>query len=253
MSINADDLREFIEEELARNTTHHKWRGKGIPIRRTSWYTNAHRSDIQEIGKKYGCHTCLSKLHKDRDQPWVGDHIPPTSLSKNLRLTLSVDLNPTVLFPQCHDCSSRQASLIKGLNAMRAGDALKFLNNNPDEKCFILGVRDPIPGNCVSSSGPKVTSNEGQEIQKIGSKQGCHTCNGKVPARTYHADHSFPKEFCTPYMESVFDKLGLLYPIDFDLKPQCPRCSSNQGGSVSWVAQLAKEFAREQKVPVYKW
>src|SRR5450631_3437969 len=40
----------------------------------------AQRELIQVSGEAYGCHTCLTKISADRNQPWTGDHNPPTNL-----------------------------------------------------------------------------------------------------------------------------------------------------------------------------
>ena len=84
---------------------------------------------------------------------------------------------------------------------------------------LIFGAVKRTPGSYVISSGPKVTAAEGLGIQRLGVRIGCHSCGTKIPRFTYHADHIVQQEFCTSYMERVFDRLGLDYPEEFELRP----------------------------------
>lgn len=238
--LNKDDLKQLILAEL--NQTKPSWRGKGIPIKLTQFGLSKKLRDlVNEQGYNHGCHTCLTRVEADSDQPWVGDHIPPTELANKycLELLPKWDYN-RYLFPQCHQCSAKQSGIVKSVqNGMGLGsldsEELKLLGKDRDIK---------VGQNCIKSSGPKVSDPEGKQIQNLGIQQGCKTCSTKFPTDKYIADHSFPQEFCTAYMEMLFSHLGLPYPKSFDLRPQCAKCSGHQGGKMLKISIEAQEYCR---------
>ncbi len=236
-------LKRLIEAQL--NQTHRHWTGTGLKIRRNQFSLRPdQRVHVQGIGKVHGCHTCRTKLESDKNQPWVGDHIPPTNLSSSAKLAQKCR-KEVYLFPSCHSCSNQQAALVRQLK------------NNPTKKLtarerkMIHGGRKSDRG--IRTYGTKVSVYEGVLIQDLGEREGCHICGTKYPVDTYISDHTFPQELCTTYMEQVFDLLDLDYPTQFELRPQCTRCSSNQGGKVLQVRMLAMKFARENGITVYKY
>ena len=243
-------LKRQILNEL--DQTDEDWPGgdAGVLITRTTFALNTNlRLQTQALGALHGCHTCLVDLDTDSDQPWIGDHIPPTNLRPAARRVLGCDRWPTVLFPQCDECASEQSALVRALNS------------NPDrvltagERRLVLGGRSRTRGGfCIQASGPRVSSNEGIRIQALGLRNGCHSCRTAYPRSVYHADHVVPQEFATTYMEQVFNDLGIPYPEDdeFLLRPQCPRCSGQQGGSLRRISALAIKFARIKSILVYK-
>jgi len=154
-----------------------------------------------------------------------------------------------VLFPQCHDCDYQQGALVRRLGGNRGA----ILLSSNYEKKLIFGGKPKIPRYCIRATGPKVKPNEGNRIQKLGARNGCHSCGAQVPTTTYHSDHTFPQEFCTHYMEQVFDVLGLAFPQNFELRPQCPRCSGDQGGAIRRIRTLALRCAKANGITAYKF
>ena len=129
----------------------------------------------------------------------------------------------------------------------------KWQNLEPRGKALILGGWKPDPpNNCIPTEARKVDANQGKFIQKVGEKWGCHSCGSRYPASGYHADHIVPQEFCTPYMEPVFEQLEIPYPETFELLPQCPRCSGKQGGDMAKITRLARSFANRNGIVVYE-
>jgi hypothetical protein len=263
----ARQLKKDIRRELS--DTHEDWYGLEYPnemltISRNYYYpSEIDRFIIQQLGNSFGCHTCRTFISTDRNQPWTGDHIPPTQLRAGVRTwaegQLGFNGGQQVLAPQCSGCSSRQAALVKSLNAMPLiQHAIDFLNDalHRDEKKLILGGKQFLVGtNCVQATGPKVTQTQGRRVQHLGERQGCHSCGTLYPASVYIADHIVPKEFCTTYMPQVFEVLGI-HEIDWDeleLRPQCPRCSTRQGGKISTISVRALQFARTVGITVYKY
>lgn len=263
----ARQLREDIQRELF--DTHENWYGLDYPdemliIRRNHYYpSETEKFVVQQLGEAFGCHTCRTFISTDRNQPWTGDHVPPTQLRNGLRTWAEGQLgfNPgqQVLAPQCTACSSTQAALVRTLNSLPlVQDAITYLTNpvHDDEKKLILGGKQFLVGtNCVQATGPKVTQTQGRRIQHLGERQGCHSCGTAYPASVYIADHIVPQEFCTSYMPQVFEALDL-DEIDWDeqeLRPQCPRCSTRQGGQMSSIRKRAVDFARSVGIPVLKY
>lgn len=253
-----EDLKRLIEAELARNKTKSGWGGTGVEISLTQFsLTPQQRQQVQDIGNAHGCHTCGTRIGLDPDQPWIGDHYPPTNLPEKMKDGLIWD-EVVRLRPQCDDCSNKQAGIVYKL---RRSKKLKDLS---DDELKLVGchkymggphfcVLKPAKNTSIVSNGPTVSASEGLAIQTLGGKLGCHTCGARFPRAIYHADHAFPQEFCTNYMEVLFDHLGLPWPTKFELRPQCPRCSGNQGGNMRWIAEEAVAYARDVLgIPVYK-
>lgn len=261
-------LKALLLEEIEANKSRLGWGGKGVPIRFNQFsLTPKMKSDTNEQGLVHGCHTCPSHVEIDADQPWVGDHFPPTELKKHARAALDhvfggnlCSSKTQVLRPQCNDCSNRQAGLVRRLNTMTGSEIVTWLTKDQEE-CFdvlglIRGVDEPKVGtNCIQATGPTVTPEQGKWIQMLGIQDGCHSDpSHKVPVTIYHADHTWPQEFCTSYMEEVLKHLGLLQhkPQQQELRPQCPRCSGNQGGKLSNISKVAKQFAKQNDIKFYK-
>lgn len=252
--LTRSELKKLIEEELKRNKSAPTWQGKGYPIARNQWGLDASmREEVNDQGVKHGCHTCLTKLEVDSDQPWIGDHIPPTELKYLQCMSLmSKDWDgERYLFPQCHTCSGKQSALVR---ALKNGKKQLSDLTATEKKLLGKGYRFNSTKKCVESSGPKVTQTEGVLVQDIGSRSGCHSCGAKVPVTRYHADHTFPQEFCTHYMEELFAHLGLEYPKSWELRPQCPRCSGNQGGNMKKIRDEAIDYCRNVlNMTIYKF
>lgn len=230
--------------------TSKKWKGtRTHRIRRNQVkIPDAIRKAVNVTGGQFGCHTCLTLIKNDRNQPWIGDHIPPTQLKQSARTHYGCSVN-TVLFPQCDDCASAQSTLVRRLNSCKG----QFPMLTPRQKKLIKGgmsLNKSIP-----ATGPKVTQGQGLIIQSLGVRNGCHSCGREYPKTTYHSDHVFPQEFVTSYMPQVFQLLGITVP-DFnnlEVRPQCPRCSNRQGGKVGRIAIMAREYARNNGIVVYKY
>ena len=236
-------LKKLIRAQL--NNRYKHWTGTGVEIKRTTFHLNAgHRQRVQDIGQIHGCHSCGTKVDQDSNQPWVGDHIPPVNLTARARLYLGCP-GKTYLFPQCYSCANAQAQLVKRLNANPR------IQMSGYEHELIFGGRDRSRG--IRTYGKKVSVSEGEQIQRLGEREGCHSCDSKNPASKYIADHTFPQEFCTTYMSTVFESLGISYPDRFELRPQCPRCSTRQGGQMRRIRMLAMEYAKKNRITTYKY
>lgn len=243
----AQVLRRKIMAEI--NQTSPKWKGPKIhKIRRNqARVPTALRNAVNMTGGQFGCHTCLSIIRHDRNQPWIGDHIPPTNLSPAARKHYGCS-SKTVLYPQCDVCASAQSALVRKLNACKGN----FPALTARQRKLILG--GGLPHKHIKATGPTVSAGEGISIQSLGVTNGCHSCGRKYPRSTYHSDHVFPQEFVTSYMPQVFKLLKIDLP-DFnnlEVRPQCPRCSGHQGGKVNRITILAKKYARDNNVVVYK-
>ncbi|WP_263381536.1 hypothetical protein [Granulicella arctica] len=264
-------LRQLLLEEFQSNTSKPAWvaaGGTGIAIRWNQFsLTPQMKAATNEIGQRLGCHTCNTRLEIDADQPWVGDHFPPTELNISARAALDVafegkDVNAKtyMLRPQCNSCSYQQAATVRRLNSMTSTEIVKWLNSDANMKLevfmLINGVSEGKVGvDAIQSSGPKVTSTEGYRIQQLGIANGCHSDpSHRFPANTYHADHIWPQELCTSYMEQVLLHLNLLNhrPAQQELRPQCPRCSGNQGGKLKQIADYAQQYATQHNITFYK-
>ena len=93
--------------------------------------TQSQRHKIQELGYRYGCHTCgkryLKVVNKVKNSyfmnvftkppyikvDYVGDHQPPKALVNRLNKDAIVE---SFLFPQCKPCSWKQASRVRMAN-----------------------------------------------------------------------------------------------------------------------------------------
>jgi hypothetical protein len=237
-----------------------------------------HRKSIQTAGKEYGCHTCGSRLVDDNNQPWTGDHNPPTQLNSRVKEALFEGWAHDRkgwrgLLAQCDKCSSLQGGLVSKLNIIESQNKKsekKELAGKLDEFLKDPGLKEPgLPpevakkiikggrGPTIGASGSTVTQPEGLAIQKEGLAEGCHSCDSRVASHTFHADHVPPAEFHTNYMEEVCNYLNMhLEVMDLMkkplLRPQCKRCSGAQGGA-AWLAKRARDYGRDvMRIAVYK-
>jgi hypothetical protein len=228
------------------------------------------KADVNEIGRQHGCHTCNTRLEIDRDQPWIGDHFPPTELKGHARKALaelsgdtSFTGNTQLLFPQCHACSGQQSALVRKLNTMNYSDILKWLKADQNELSDVLhltsGWTQIQKGQtCIPASGKIVSACvciRGPENSDHRGRKGLPQSPGHdVAALVYHADHTWPQEFCTAYMDEVMKRLNLSHikPARQELRPQCPRCSGNQGGKMSQIAKKALAYAADNGITFYK-
>lgn len=261
-------LYDLLVEEIKSNQSRGDWKGKGVVVSFNQFsLTPKMKSDCNEQGTVHGCHTCDSHVEVDKDQPWVGDHFPPTELKAHACKALAelfgsklLVSQKQILRPQCNDCSNQQAALVRKLNNMTTSEIMNWLGKDEGELfwtlCLIQGAEPPSVGkNCIFSSGPKVSETEGKQIQILGIRDGCHSDpTHKYPVTKYHADHTWPQEFCTSYMDDVFKALKLIQhkPKQQELRPQCPRCSGNQGGKLSQISKLALAFAEVNGITFYK-
>lgn len=247
-------LEKTLRDDLAREAEYIftlKVITEGVEIPTGLTPTDAYRERIQTQGKANGCHSCGKKAATDKDQPWVGDHVPSTGLSSalqdDIRKKKAIADGKTHLFPHCHPCSHAQAQVVR-----THGAAAKLSAVPSTDRKYLVGTKAPTAANCIDATGETVTASQGDEIQRLGVANGCHCCGTRYPAPDYHADHVFPREFCTSYMEQLFKALGLAYPSTFYLMPQCVKCSSNQGGTLTHLAKRAQRLARDLRIAVYK-
>ena len=260
------DLRRRVGLEL--NQTHRGWIGKTKKIRgkllRVRIRANQfkalphHKETVNQMGRIFGCHTCLTHAHRDRNQPWIGDHIPPTELKEGVRDWICEQKGRSkgtqVLFPQCHRCSSQQAAKVRFLNSLTTEEAKLRIQGDQNLYNLVVSPKTITTKNCIPATGRRVSVPEGKKIQKIGVRDGCHSCGTLYPAPDYDADHIIPVEFCTSYMPKVLKSIGYrLTDDDYQLRPQCKRCSSHQGGKMSAIRKLGVEYARRKGIECYKY
>lgn len=191
-----------------------------------------HREEIQILGFRNKCHTCAADILTDADQPWIGDHIPPTEWH-------AAGNGPRVLYPQCDRCANEQAVLVRALNAGQA-----ITPNGHQQKLLTGGDGESIP-----ASGPRVSAEEGRQIQALGIANGCHSCGSHVSCHTYIADHEPAVLLYSPTFLSFAEEMGLPQ-IDTDriyLVPQCRRCSTNQGGTLANLRRQMNELESERR------
>ena len=100
--------------------------------------TPKQRTMIEQMGRKWGCHTCGSRMYlksaksatTGKSWRFAGDHMPPKSVAKHMNemWVRKVGLLPKVNFrfyPQCVSCSSAQGSLLS-----KAGSNLPGLSTS---------------------------------------------------------------------------------------------------------------------------
>ena len=274
--ITPGEKKDFKELLLKVFDTHPNWKGVGVqgasvPIKTTRFRAaEDNRADVQDTGAANKCHTCLTDITTDRNQPFIGDHIPPRQIhacyaSKDLDEIMPKDWDKGfVLLPHCDACAAEQSALVKRL-CWKGSIADQYDLLTVKEKKLITGGR---VGKIKGTSG-NVTEDQGLQVQAEGLKRGCHSCAGgerKFPNKIYHADHFPPAELLTSYMGKLIKHLemqdikvdptgltiGMLLkkPV---LRPQCARCSHQQGGLASKLRWMSMELARKAKIMVYKF
>jgi len=247
VNIDTSSLISLIKTELSES--HPQWQGgKGVVLDMKSEYVNVskdHKVEVNALGAKYGCHTCNTILASDKDQPWVGDHIPPTNLSSSVLTDLGFKSSTRFLYPHCDKCCELQSALV---NALNSGKKSASTLTSAERNLVTTGLATYTG---VASSGSSVSQSEGLQVQALGDTHGCHSCGKKAAKEKYHADHCPPKEFYTSYMPQVMKTLGFNEITEFRAKPQCPKCSNAQGGYMNKVTAMAKEYARSIGIKVY--
>lgn len=81
--------------------------------------TTSQRALIEKMGRRWGCHTCGSRMLFSRfgKNKFVGDHMPPKSVADQMNKSFLRRMNilPEVSFrfyPQCVNCSNTQGSIL---------------------------------------------------------------------------------------------------------------------------------------------
>ncbi|MBV6815769.1 hypothetical protein ACE15N_20205 [Xanthomonas campestris pv. passiflorae] len=193
---------------------------------------------VNIVGYLHGCHTCKTKTATDKDQPWVGDHNPPTNLIHSVRANIGLGgvVGFGLLFPQCHQCSHRQANIVQFLNNGGAYDAGMHAN--------FVGLQHHH-NQSIPATSANVSENEGRSVQQLGISYGCHSCGTKYPSANYDADHSPPVLTTYTHFRTLMKLNNGTYGSDeeFFFRPQCKRCSTAQGGKCSSLAREAKDLA----------
>ena len=259
----------MIQREIGRSASHSQWGGETDTTARPDLNPDFFhygfpaggpaKVAVQVVGATHGCHSCRTKLAIDKDQPWVGDHCPPTALGPTARGLLNCDTT-TYLFPQCHNCSQQQSALVSEFSRCRRSAEIQTLIDGlkPFSLNLLNGTKTAhtsgIEWNCLLASGPTVKPNEGLDIQQLGAtlgrRGGCHTCGSRAPVTEYIADHVVPAAFVTSSMKTLFERLGIVYPA-LQLRPQCTRCSTSQGGQVQAVVKAAVKYGKSIGIPFY--
>lgn len=81
--------------------------GESIPARGPERdFTDEERDQINEIGKKTGCHTCGTKNPGTKNGNFVPDHQPPSKLNPEDK--------SQQLYPHCIGCSRTQGGQVRG-------------------------------------------------------------------------------------------------------------------------------------------
>ncbi|WP_431282460.1 hypothetical protein ACQW02_24120 [Humitalea sp. 24SJ18S-53] len=276
LDISAEGLaiKDLIEAEFASSSSDAAWTGvddeQTYAVLTGDWQTYrfdagfAVKTAVQVIGLAHGCHTCLTHAETDRDQPWTGDHCPPTQLPKLARDCLETR-DKTYLFPQCKRCSDQQAPLVAQISNMANKDIPDFIDDlTGTQKSLLTGTKSPhtigIRKNCVAATGPFVSPVQGLDIQTIGGnvrRGGCHTCGTEYPCPYYIADHVVPKFLVSEGFRQLFLALDIELP-DLLFRPQCQRCSNGQGGAVSRLAVRARAYGQTlgivfDEAPTVRW
>ncbi|MCY2992071.1 MAG: hypothetical protein NTY19_29955 [Planctomycetota bacterium] len=260
-------IREFVETLQTVSQSCDGWGGKGVTGR---WMEKnaetGHRADVNAFGAKHGCHTCKSFVLTDPNQPWIGDHQPPTGLTLKSRLKLGL---PEVavydgsvrLRPQCDSCSRKQATAIKRINARAEAGTLKMTDLTEEER-HLVGLAPPFSHGFglyrdVMATNATVNATQGRAIQDLGVLNGCHSCPSWFPADAYHADHCPPFCCTKSWVCSIIEYANqhalsdMKIPTEFELRPQCPRCSHEQGGKMKNLDQRARAIAQKLDITVY--
>lgn len=248
----------FISEVASVSPTNSNWKGTDVDCGFNQFKaTRAQRDEVNFIGAIHGCHSCLTKVDTDRNQPWIGDHQPPTNLKSSVRQHAGLPENKydgTVrLYPQCDECSREQSGLVNGLNGGTVDiDALDAL------ELSIIGVSLPPdnPKMYVNATSEKVHESQGLSIQRLGTVHGCHSCQTKFPKDIYHADHNPPICYTYSHVQKILQwasnkGFAVEIPTSFVLRPQCPRCSHAQGGAMKKLKETSKYLATELNIPTY--
>jgi hypothetical protein len=76
------------------------------------------KSQIQDLGRQNGCHSCGNKTPVDR---FHADHQPPTEL-----VLLGLATGPSVLYPQCVPCSDKQGGEVNSIKAEWQGKTVMY-------------------------------------------------------------------------------------------------------------------------------
>lgn len=232
------------------------WRGDQTSIaRHENPVSKDNKRKVRIQGNKHGCHTCLTKIAIDHTQPWIGDHIPPTALPEQFKDMLR-DNYPrmsrgTVLYPQCDSCATEQSSLVRAIQAetaMQWTARISAMANTKAERLLTGGRRHV--GNSTIATGPAVSKGQSQDIQALGRKKGCHSCGTDLPALKYHADHCPPVVMHMPTVDAICAELEIDLPA-YAAKPQCPKCSHQQGGRMSSIKAALSRAADTLGMPNY--
>ncbi|KPF57880.1 hypothetical protein D621_07410 [beta proteobacterium AAP51] len=261
-TVSDDEVLDFLDEVAAVSPTHDDWKGgDGVAVGRMALVANDdQRREVNGIGDTHGCHSCLTRVESDPNQPWIGDHCPPTSLSDAARKALGVAEErydgSVQLRPQCDSCSVTQASLVVRVNS-EVSQGLK-----PNLNAFgevLVGKKAGRHTRGVNATSAKVSPAQGDAIQKLGQTYGCHSCKAKFPKDYYHADHNPPVCYTYSHVIAILEYAkqniegceDIVITQNFKLKPQCPRCSHEQGGRMAGLNASAEDLARRLRLPVY--
>ena len=94
-----------------------------------AYATEAQRSMIEKLGRRFGCHTCGSHMFlSSRPVSFHADHMPPRSVAKQInsrwyRKLLRLAPIKQRFYPQCVTCSNQQGKLL-GTATNRIRDAM---------------------------------------------------------------------------------------------------------------------------------
>ena len=95
-----------------------------------AYATEAQRSMIETLGRRFGCHTCGSHMFLSKSSPVLfhADHMPPRSVAKQInsrwyRKLLRLAPIKQRFYPQCVTCSNKQGKLL-GTATNRIRDAM---------------------------------------------------------------------------------------------------------------------------------
>lgn len=252
----ASDIRKVLKPD-----THGEWQGTPIDATSTAYVVRADgtRSDVQAEGEAHGCHICNKKLASNPDgSSWTADHQPPLGLTDGAREHFLGTGTVRRIYPQCRDCSNKQAGFIRSLPGRSRGG---YPELTTDERNLITGHDKSAAASDGSSinnylatewTSTSANDTEKDNIQRLGKTFGCHTCGSKFPAAKYEVDHVPPVEFMTAWMRALCVELKIDIPKG-TYRPVCPSHQRRQGPHIGMLARRARRICAShfKKIIIY--
>jgi len=133
-----------------------------IPAKSTSYATPSQKELLNQMGQKYGCHTCGTRNKSFWQRGFfVADHMPPNSVvisraASNKRFLFASPNDQQFFFPQCRDCSGIQGGLLSGAIAGGNNKARQLSSIGGGKNSWFHGYRYRnsfvLPGGIVAAA-----------------------------------------------------------------------------------------------------